>query len=106
MTYPHDTGNVQPITWWEAIPVGATLVEVDKMSGIAVFEADNDGQTETGRWTVDLFTDEVTDHLVAEAQPVTLDTAVDELRAAIHAIADAWESGDLAAAVRHAASLA
>lgn len=43
--------------WWQAIPVGATLIKVDSNHGVAVFESDDDG--ELTRWTVDLWTDNV-----------------------------------------------
>jgi hypothetical protein len=45
------------MNWWQEVKVGATLVRVDEMEGVAVFEHDGDGDME--RWTVDLFTDEV-----------------------------------------------
>lgn len=48
----------EPIKWWSAVPVGATLTQLDTMSGEATFEYDNHGNKVIVM--VDLFTDEVT----------------------------------------------
>lgn len=47
----------EPVKWWNAVPIGATLTQINHGGGLATFEYRNlKGKTTI---TVDLFTDEV-----------------------------------------------